>query len=118
MKFRPVARKPHVDTRKPEVEFRSLGLSFAMQSNGEIQITGALGHEFPPDAVLAGASSPACCLPSGHGQRARPDQDAFPGLGEQPRRPDSADGRVAGLAFASRFPAGADSKTRPTLDAN
>ena len=65
MKFRPGARKPHVDPRKPEVDFRSLGLSFAMQSNGEIQITGALGAEFPPDAVLASSSSTLLSAPQG-----------------------------------------------------
>jgi hypothetical protein len=65
MKFRPSARRTHVDARKPEVDFRSLGLSFAMQSNGEIQITGALGAEFPPDAVLAGASTAILSAPQG-----------------------------------------------------
>ena len=65
MKFRPSARRAHVDARKPEVDFRSLGLSFAMQSNGEIQITGALGVEFPPDAVIAGASTAILSAPQG-----------------------------------------------------
>ena len=57
MKFRPSFRKLQVDARKAAVDFRSLGLSFAIHSNGEIHLNGALGTEFPPDAVLAGASS-------------------------------------------------------------
>jgi hypothetical protein len=65
MKFRPSPRRVHVESRKPEVDFRSLGLAFDMQSNGEIQITGALGAEFPPDAVLAGATNALLSAPQG-----------------------------------------------------
>jgi hypothetical protein len=65
MKFRPTVRKPHVDARKTDVDFRSLGLAFAIHTNGEIQITGALGTEFPPDAVIAGASSALLSAPQG-----------------------------------------------------
>jgi hypothetical protein len=65
MKFRPSSRKPYVDARKSEVDFRSLGFSFAMHSNGEIHINGALGTEFPPDAVLAGGSSAILRAPQG-----------------------------------------------------
>ena len=65
MKFRPAARRMHVDARKSDVDFRSLGLSFAIHSSGEIEINGALGSEFPPDAVLAGVSSPLLSAPGG-----------------------------------------------------
>ena len=65
MKFRRSPRLVSLDARKTEVDFRALGLSFAMQSSGEIQIAGALGAEFPPDAVLAGATTPLLSAPQG-----------------------------------------------------
>jgi hypothetical protein len=65
MKFRRSSRLVNLDARKTEVDFRALGLSFAMQSNGEIQIAGALGAEFPPDAVLVGATTPLLSAPQG-----------------------------------------------------
>jgi len=65
MKFRPSARLAQLDPRKTEVDFRALGLSFAMQPDGEIQIAGALGAEFPPDVVLAGATTPLLSAPQG-----------------------------------------------------
>jgi hypothetical protein len=65
MKFRRSPRLVGLDVRKTEVDFRALGLSFAMQSNGEIQISGALGTEFPPDAVLAGATTSLLSAPHG-----------------------------------------------------
>jgi len=65
MKFRPSARLAHLDPRKTEVDFRLLGLSFAMQPDGAIQIAGALGEEFPPDVVLAGATTPLLSAPQG-----------------------------------------------------
>ncbi|MFI5460214.1 MAG: hypothetical protein ACHRXM_32760 [Isosphaerales bacterium] len=65
MKFRPSSRLAHLDPRKTEVDFRALGLSFAMQPDGEIQIAGALGAEFPPDVVLAGATTPLLSAPQG-----------------------------------------------------
>ena len=58
MKFRRSARLANLDSRRTEVDFRALGLSFAMQSSGEIQIAGALGAEFAPETVIAGATTP------------------------------------------------------------
>ncbi len=117
MKFRPGARKPHVDTRKPEVEFRSLGLAFAMQSSGEIQINGALGAEFPPDAVLASSSSPLLSAPQGAASVHSLIKTLFP-------TPARNSGVLIPLTTESQvllslpLPAGADLETRPTLDAN
>jgi hypothetical protein len=65
MKFRPSPRLAHLDPRKTEIDFRALGLSFAMQPDGEIQIAGALGAEFPPDVVLVGATTPLLSAPQG-----------------------------------------------------
>ena len=117
MKFRPGARKPHVDGRKSEVEFHSLGLSFAMQSNGEIQITGGLGAEFPPDAVLAGATSTLLRAPQGMASVHSLIKTLFPtspnGSGVLiPLTPESQ------VLLSLPLPPGADSKTSPTLDAN
>ncbi len=65
MRFRPSTRLAHLDPRRTEVEFRALGLSFAMESSGEIQIAGGLGTDLPPDAVLAGATSALLAAPQG-----------------------------------------------------
>ena len=117
MKFRPGARKPPVDTRKPDVEFHSLGLSFAMQSNGEIQISGALGDEFPPDAVLASSSAPLLSAPQGAANVLSLIKTLFPTTANN-------SGVLVPLTTESQvllslpLPAGASSKTRPTLDAN
>jgi hypothetical protein len=117
MKFRPGARKPHVDARRPDVEFRSLGLAFAMQSNGEIQINGALGDEFPPDAVLASSSSPLLWAPQGAANVHSLIKTLFP-------TPANNSGVLIPLTTESQvllslpLPAGTDSQTRPTLDAN
>ncbi len=65
MRFRPSTRLALHDPRKTEVDFRALGLAFAMESSGEIQITGGLGTELPPDAVLAGATMSLLAAPQG-----------------------------------------------------
>jgi hypothetical protein len=65
MKFRRSARLMNLDSRKTEVDFRALGLSFAMLSSGEIQIAGALGAEFAPEAVIAGATTALLSAPLG-----------------------------------------------------
>jgi hypothetical protein len=65
MKFRRSPRLANLDARKTDVDFRALGLSFAMESNGEIQIAGALGAEFSPDAVIAGATTSLLSAPQG-----------------------------------------------------
>jgi hypothetical protein len=117
MKFRPGARKTHVDGRKHELEFRSLGFSFAMQSNGEIQITGALADEFPPDAVLAVASATMLSAPQGMA-------NVHSLIKTLVLTPANDAGVMIPLTTESQvllslpLPAGADSKTRSTLDAN
>jgi hypothetical protein len=65
MKFRRSPRLVNLDARKTDVDFRALGLSFAIESGGEIQIAGALGAEFPPDAVIAGATTSLLSAPQG-----------------------------------------------------
>jgi hypothetical protein len=54
-----------LDPRKTEVEFGSLGVSFAIQANGEIHLAGALGNEFTPDTVLVSTSAPLVFAPTG-----------------------------------------------------
>jgi hypothetical protein len=63
MRFRLSPRLARLGAGKSDVEFRALGLSFAMHSNGEIHCSGALGAEFPPDVVLAGATWPLAWAP-------------------------------------------------------
>jgi hypothetical protein len=65
MKFRPGARIARLDPARTEVEFRALGLTFELRPSGEIQISGALGAEFPPDAVLAGTTTSLLSAPLG-----------------------------------------------------
>ena len=65
MKFRLSPKLAHLDPRKTEVDFHVLGLTFDMQPNGEIHLAGDLGAEFPPDAVLAGVTSPLASAPQG-----------------------------------------------------
>jgi hypothetical protein len=117
MKFRPGARRPYVDPRKPEVEFRSLGLSFAMQPTGEIQLSGALGNEFPPDAVLASSSSTLLSAPQGAASVHSLIKALFPAPANNPGVliPLTSESQVL---LSLPLPRGADSTTRPTLDAN
>ena len=65
MSFRTSPKLEHLDPRKTDVEFRALGLAFAMQQSGEIQITGSLGSELPPDAVLGGPTTALLSAPQG-----------------------------------------------------
>ncbi|WP_337174955.1 hypothetical protein [Paludisphaera sp.] len=53
MKFRPSSRHGRIDPRKAEVEFGGLGLAFDMRPDGEIHLSGGLGAEHPPEAVLS-----------------------------------------------------------------
>jgi hypothetical protein len=117
MNFRPGVRKPHVDPRKLEVEFRSLGFAFVMQSSGEIHITGALGDEFPPDAVVAGANSALLSAPQGAASVHGLINTLFPATAKNSgvMIPLTTESQVL---LSLPLPAGADSKTRPTLDAN
>jgi len=86
MKFRLTPRVARLDPRKTEVEFRSMGVGFEMQANGEIRLTGALGNEFSPETVLVNATSPLVLAPTGtasvHGliKTLFPVADAPPGV--------------------------------------
>ena len=86
MKFRLLPRLTRLDPRKMEVEFRSMGVAFEMQPNGEIRLNGALGNEFSPETVLVNATAPLVLAPTGtasvHGliKTLFPVADAPPGV--------------------------------------
>lgn len=85
MKFRPSARHNRLDPRRREVEFSTLGLGFEVRPDGEIRLSGALGHEHPPDAVLAVGTNALVHAPEGassvHGLiKALVASDARPGV--------------------------------------
>ena len=66
MKFRPGPRLARIVTAgRVDLNFQALAFAFAMTGDGEIQLHGALGNEFAPDAVIAGASSPLVFAPEG-----------------------------------------------------
>lgn len=65
MRFRPSPRMSRIDPRKSDLDFRSLGVAFDMQSNGEMHLSGALGTEFTPDAVLVSGPGPLILAPTG-----------------------------------------------------
>ena len=64
MRFRLAPRMARLDPRKTELEFRSLGMGFDMQPSGEIHLSGALGSEFTPDAVLVSGTAPLVFAPT------------------------------------------------------
>jgi len=117
MKFRRSPRLVSLDARKTEVDFRALGLSFAMESSGEIHVAGALGAEFPPDAVLAGATTPLLSAPQGtasvHGliKTLFPVSQATSGV----LVPLTAESQVL---LSLPVPQGASPTTRQTVDGN
>jgi hypothetical protein len=117
MKFRPSPRQAHMDGRKPEVDFRSLGVSFAMQSSGEIQINGALGAEFPPDAVISGATTALLSAPQGTANVHGLIKALFPVSVNNPgvMIPLTAESQVL---LSLPLPAGARLPVRRTLDGN
>lgn len=65
MKFRPPSRQIRIDTRRTEVDFGGLGLAFDMRPDGEIHLSGGLGNEHPPDAVLAAGANALIHAPEG-----------------------------------------------------
>jgi hypothetical protein len=65
MKFRLAPRLAKLDDRKPVLDFRALGFSFAMTPDGEIRFAGALGNEYAPDVVIATPTSPIAYAPEG-----------------------------------------------------
>ena len=65
MRFRLDPRASRIDPRKTELEFGALGLGFDMRADGEIHLTGSLGNEYAPEAVLAGGSNAIAFAPRG-----------------------------------------------------
>ena len=65
MSFRLSPKLARLDPRKTEIDFRSLGFTFAMSANGEIRLGGGLGTEFAPDVVLASPTTPLAYAPRG-----------------------------------------------------
>ncbi len=57
--------QPENDERRPIIDFRTLGLAFAITPEGEIQCDGALGSDYAPDVVLATAGHPIAFAPRG-----------------------------------------------------
>jgi hypothetical protein len=117
MKFRLSPRLLHIDPRKTEVDYRALGLAFTMQSNGEIQITGSLGAEFPPDAVLAGPTTALLSAPEGTAGVHGLIKSLFPvsQATHSTMVPLTADSHVL---LSLPLPPGADAHARATVDGN
>ena len=66
MKFRNAPRVARaISAGQTDLDFRALSLAFAMTSDGEIKLKGALGSEFADNLVLAGATSPLAYAPEG-----------------------------------------------------
>jgi hypothetical protein len=66
MKFRRGPRVGRiVSTGVIDLDYRALAFRFAMTSDGEIRINGALGNEFGEDVVLAGTTDPLAYAPEG-----------------------------------------------------
>ena len=65
MKFRLSPKLARLDARQEAVGFRALGFGFTMTRDGELQFQGALGTEFAPDVVMAGATTPLAHAPQG-----------------------------------------------------
>jgi hypothetical protein len=65
MKFRRSPRLANLDSRRTELDYRALGLAFVIEPTGEINFNGALGAEFAPEAVIAGATTPLLSAPLG-----------------------------------------------------
>jgi hypothetical protein len=67
MKFRLSPRIVQLDPWKTELEYRALGLSFDIRPSGEIEIRGALGDEFAPEAIVVGPTMVLAAAPRGTG---------------------------------------------------
>lgn len=66
MRFRPSQRVVRaVSAGQVDLDFRALAFTFAMTSNGEIKVGGAMGNEFDPDVILVSASDPLAYAPQG-----------------------------------------------------
>lgn len=117
MKFRRSPRLASLDPRKTEVEFRALGFSFSIEPSGEIQVTGALGAEFAPDTVLAGATTSLLSAPRGAASVHGLIKALFPSS------PENADVLVpltaqSQVLLSLPLPGEIEAKARRTVDGN
>jgi len=117
MKFRLSPRLANLDPRKTEVDFRALGLSFAIESNGEIRLAGALGAEFAADAVLAGATTSLLSAPVGTASVHGLIKTLFPSSQENPDVliPLTAESQVL---LSLPVPREASARARRTVEGN
>jgi hypothetical protein len=65
MKFRLSPKLAKLDPRREGLDFRALGLTFAMTQDGELHFEGGLGNEFAPDVVMVGPTTPLAYAPQG-----------------------------------------------------
>ena len=65
MKFRLAPKLARIEPRRGDVAFQSLGLSFAITGDGQIQFGGGLGNDSAPNAVLAGQTAALAYAPEG-----------------------------------------------------
>ena len=87
-----------LDRRAADMAFVGLGLTFAMTPNGELQLGGALGTEFPPGAVMADADhyAPLASAPEGAANVSGLIRTLFPTAqaDAQVLVPDTAESRI------------------------
>jgi hypothetical protein len=65
MKFRLSPKLAKLEPRQEGLDFRALGLTFAMTQDGELHFDGGLGNEFAPDVVMVGSTTPLAYAPQG-----------------------------------------------------
>ncbi len=100
MGFRAAPKLANLDPSRRDLDFRALGLSFAINPDGRIALDGALGEQNAPDAVLT---------------------DAADVLARAPDRPSNVAGLIKTLHASANPPAGslvpltAESKLLMTL---
>ncbi len=117
MKFRRSARLANLESRKTEVDFRALGFTFAMESSGEIRIAGALGAEFAPETVVAGATAALLSAPRGSASVHGLIKTLFPisQVSSGVLVPHTAESQVL---LSLPIPPGGVATTRQTVDGN
>lgn len=117
MKFRRSARLANLESRKTEVDFRALGFTFAMESSGEIRIAGALGAEFAPETVVAGATAALLSRPRGSASVHGLIKTLFPisQVSSGVLVPHTAESQVL---LSLPIPPGGVATTRQTVDGN
>ncbi len=65
MKFRLSPKLAGLGSRRGDIAFQSLGLSFAITADGQIEFGGGLGNEFAPNAVISGQTTTLVYAPAG-----------------------------------------------------